>query len=284
MVRRRRLSSTPLTGPLQLVVGDHPVIPGDDLLDVFVDTDDERSAELVRQWVVLLDAAILRSPDDRPPLDLVPHNLVVDPAGTVHFIDDEWRGDVATRDLVLQRGCLYIGISIAEGGRPRGAWAGCREVRDAVVAVGRLVGLPADGSWLATAIDAEAGLQAAVTTWHGGRSELVVDALNEKMNRDLHSPVDVIPRLRDLRDRLALAESRSLELADELTAAERTIADQARRLTALEIEADVLQERERRAWAQLELMRRTITWRLTAPLRPGRRSPADGLRTSRRVG
>ena len=274
-LRRRRLSAEPLTGTLQMVVGELPVLPGDDMLDVLVDVDDERSVRLLRTWVHLVDTALARSSAHRPPLDLVPHNLVVDADGGVHVVDNEWTADFATRDLVLQRGVLYVGIKLAEGGRPPGDWRGCRVIRDAVAAIGGIVGLPADGSWIDGAIAAEADLQVAVTTWHAGRRQAVVDAIGCLLDRDVHTPVTLVQRLDELREQLHQATDARLAASNELAAATAVIADQARRLTALECEADVLQDRERRAWAQAELMRRTVSWRLTAPLRPGRRHQSD---------
>jgi SAM-dependent methyltransferase len=274
-LRRRRLSEEPLDGDLHLVVGDHPVLPGEDLLDVLIDVDDERSVALLRKWVAMVDTTIARSPSKRPPLDLVPHNLVVDADGGVHFVDNEWTADFATRDLVITRGALYVGIKLAEGGRPRGVWDGCRTIADAVAAIGAVVGLPPDGSWIDGAIAAEADLQVAVTTWHAGRRQAVADAITCLLGRDVHTPVTLVERLDELREQLRRATDAQLAAANELVGARAVIADQARRLTALECETDVLQDRERRAWAQAELMRRTVSWRLTAPLRPGRRHQGD---------
>lgn len=274
-LRRRRLSDEPMTGDVQLVVGDQPVLPGQDLLDVLVDVDDARSVKLLQRWVAMVDTNIARSASGRPPLDLVPHNLMMDSSGAVRFVDGEWTAEFATRDLVIQRGALYVGIKLAEGGRPRGAWDGCRVIRDAVTAIGAIVGLPADGSWIDGAVQAEADLQVAVTTWHAGRRQAVVDAISCLLARDVHTPVTLAERLDELREQLRQATDARLAATKELAAAHQVIADQAGRLTALECEADVLQERERRAWAQAELMRRTVSWRLTAPLRPGRRNLFD---------
>lgn len=274
-LRRRRLSDEPITGDLQLVVGDHPLLPGQDLLDVLIDVDDERSVKLLQRWVAMVDTSIARSDTGRPPLDLVPHNLMVDSGGAVRFVDGEWTAASATREQVIRRGALYVGIKLAEGGRPRGTWAGCRVIADAVAAIGRVAGLPADGSWMDAAIQAEADLQVAVTTWHAGERQAVVDAIRCLLDRDVHTPVTLVERLDELREQLRQASDARVAATAELAAAQRVIADQARRLTALECEADVLQDRERRAWAQAELMRRTVSWRLTAPLRPGRRNLLD---------
>jgi SAM-dependent methyltransferase len=271
-MRRRRLSSQDLTGGHLLVVGDSTVVQGEDLMDLIVDVDDQATVTYLNQW-----ASMVTTAPGRPPLDLVPHNIVVSATGELRFIDDEWRADFATPQMVLRRGVLYVGIKLAEGGRARGRWSGCQTFHDAVTAMGSVVGLPEDGSWIPAAIKDEADLQVAVTTSHGTDRSNVIAVLQSILARDLHSPVDLRGRLRTLREQVSAAADTAARCAAAeaaLAVARSSLDEQAQRLVAMEHKLDGLTELTRRATDEADLMRQTVSWRVTAPLRSARRGSA----------
>ncbi len=311
LIRRRRLAGPTPAGPtpagaaqdviaggaarpdgqrvgdtVTLTVRDSPFVPSRDLLDLLVDTDDPATAGYLTRWSELVRAAGAARQPAGMPIDLVPHNLVVDTAGAVVVIDDEWRSPAAGPELVLGRGALYVGIHLAHGHRPIGPWAGCDTVRDAVIAVGRVVGLAADGSWISEVVEQEAWLHTCVLARDGDitddeRHRQLVNYLQAVLAGRLHARDDALQRLRRLRverDRAAaeLGEHR-VEL-DRIRAELAGCRDDLARTTA-----DLARERTLRDEALVEndLLRATLSWRVTEPLRGVKRAAAGLTRSAR---
>lgn len=90
-----------------------PVAQGDEMVRRLLEHPDER-AVLLRRWVDLLPA------DDAEwmPVDLVPHNMIVDTDGMVAAIDQEWSARGFARSTVLVRGLLYTAVQMAQITRP----------------------------------------------------------------------------------------------------------------------------------------------------------------------
>ncbi len=269
-----------------LTVRDSPFVPSRDLLDLLVDTHDPATVRYLTRWSELVRAAAAAGDPAGMPLDLVPHNLVVDPAGTVVVIDDEWRSGAATAELVLGRGALYVGIHLAHGHRPIGPWAGCDTVRDAVVAVGGIVGLAADGSWISDVVEQEAWLHTRVLARDGDitddeRHRQLVNYLQGVLAGRLHARDDALQRLRRLRlerDRAAaeLAEYR-VELdriRDELATCRVELA----RATAGLARERLLRDE---SLVENDLLRATLSWRVTEPLRGVKRAAAGVVNSAR---
>lgn len=137
-------------------------VPGRDFLEVFVDTQDARSCALLQQWATLVaETSDAAADEDGAPLDLVPHNLVVDETDTVRLIDDEWRATGMTATDLLRRGAVALALRQRQSRPTRGAWEGVETWRDVVVAIGEAVGL--DGrDWVDETLTREARFQATV--------------------------------------------------------------------------------------------------------------------------
>lgn len=88
---------------------------GAELVQLLVDHP-ERRADLLRSWSSLV-------PDrEWAPVDLVPHNMLVEPDGTLVAIDQEWEVEGYDRDCLIVRGLLLSALGIASASR--------REVHD----------------------------------------------------------------------------------------------------------------------------------------------------------
>lgn len=283
--RRRHLTPDGERGSVWLEVRDAPYIPGADLSDVFVDTDDAASVSLLTAWKDLLlasgDAASAVS------LDLVPHNLVVGSDATLVFIDDEWRSTRHTVQDVLRRGVLTFALRLAAVRDLRGRWEGCRTVEDIAACLGESVGLQGR-EWIDDAMQVEAELQAFVAP---SRSEAPVAdnfaALRALLDRSIREPKERIDA--QLVARLGVIESERREtdcfidhlhadiselklVVENLLAAavrEQSAMDAARATHQVELERTRARHDETVAalTAELEAVRGTLSWRVTRPLR-----------------
>jgi SAM-dependent methyltransferase len=155
--RRNRLApDRPMDGPVQVRSSTTPFRPGTDLPHVIADVGVEGAAPYLRQWLELLDAALERGDDSA--LDIVPHNLVLAADGAVHPIDEELVVPGRTREQIVRRG-IYLLAKEATSASPMSRWAPHTTVGEVMVALGELVGLPSDGSWLDVHVADESELQ-----------------------------------------------------------------------------------------------------------------------------
>ena len=301
--RRRHLTPDSERGSVWLEVSDALYVPGADLSDVFVDTDDAASASLLAAWKDLLlasgDAASAVS------LDLVPHNLVVGPNNSVVFIDDEWHSTSHTVQDILRRGALSFALRLAAAGDLRGPWEGCSTVEDVVVRLGEAVGLEGR-EWIDDAVRVEAELQALVSP---SRSEAPVAdnvaALRAALDRSIRVPQERIDPQLIARVRVIESERREsdafidhlhadiselkLAIEDLAAAAVREQAELDAERAAHQAELQALEEHHEATvaaleasverWtqesasltAELKAVRATLSWRVTRPLRAIRR-------------
>jgi SAM-dependent methyltransferase len=155
--RRARLApDRPMDGPVQVRSSTTPFRPGTDLPHVIAAVGIDGAGPYLRQWLELLDAALARGDDSA--LDIVPHNLVVAADGALHPIDEELVVPGRTREQIVRRG-IYLLAKEATSASPMSRWAPHSTVGEVMVALGELVGLPADGSWLDVHVADESELQ-----------------------------------------------------------------------------------------------------------------------------
>ena len=159
-VEFRRVARTDdaLHANLTIAPGTAAYCAGRDMIDVICDPASDPGA-LLGQWLALLDAAIATG--EGTPIDLVPHNLVIDDDGVAHTIDIELISPDAPREEVVQRGLVWLADRVARR-TPPDRWDGVESVRDLAIRFGQLLGLDAEGTWVDQAITAEAKVQAEV--------------------------------------------------------------------------------------------------------------------------
>ncbi|NQX29543.1 methyltransferase domain-containing protein [Microbacteriaceae bacterium VKM Ac-2854] len=227
-------------------------VPGIDLIDRLRSATGSEARALVEGWRELAESAAERGALS---FDFVPHNLRLTAAGSLAFIDDEWRATLASAEPVLRRGVLLTAVHLQRTGilPPWSAEAGIEVGADIALLLGSWVGLPADGAWIEPTIEAEAQLQVRVGQRGPVPTPAKLLAVREAIAEVLASPVGtavptaaepaVAPPAADaaadaaaLRRRLELGEAALVSLA--LT--EKRTAD---RLTELMAEFEAHNER-----------------------------------------
>lgn len=110
-----------------------PVREGEELVRRLLERPDER-ASLVSRWAEMLPP----EGTEWMPVDLVPHNMLVDDAGVLFTIDQEWAARDFARSTVLVRGLLYSAVQIAMMSRPESLapWETIGDVVDALATAG----------------------------------------------------------------------------------------------------------------------------------------------------
>lgn len=300
---RTRLSEVPWPSDLSVSTASAPFVPGTDLLDLFLDTDDAWSAQALATWRTLVVNA---DTTGGIPLDLLPHNLIVRPDGSLEPIDDEWRNGAGDIDDVLRRGALTLALRIATGDRNRGDWAGCQTYRDVAIKIGTAIGIT-EPDWLERALNAEAEFQAEALVFPAyqvsadSARDYTIQAFNTFLDAQLHSQKRLVERQTNLLDpsaadtlrhelHLARVEAHEmLAAAAAETDAYRAAARAAqRRVDALEAERGQLSAANSVLRSEVETFRNdvrhlssvtgqqadelirtraTISWRVTRPLR-----------------
>jgi SAM-dependent methyltransferase len=151
---RTALGESRDTGQITQRLESGPVHPGQPVDEVLAHGDAETVRRVLRGWIDLLRSA--GEGPDGVALDLVPHNLLLDDAGELVFIDDEWRSRTWTVDEVIARGLIWLSHRLATipcQWRDRGT-------RRALLAeLAGLAGVEVDDAWCAAAIAREAELQ-----------------------------------------------------------------------------------------------------------------------------
>lgn len=131
-------------------------VRGRELLAVAVQ-EPERRGELLRGWAALVPDA------EWMPMDLVPHNVLVRPDGTLAAVDQEWSCRGVDRSSVLVRGLLWAAVRIALTTR-REPDAPPRTVRDLVEEMAAEIGLDLTDAVIQRFVAEESSFQAAVNT------------------------------------------------------------------------------------------------------------------------
>src|SRR5438445_8182166 len=107
-------SGTGEAAGLTQVLKDSTYIPGTDMTEEMVGTEDDRLKELLRHWLLILDA----HGGGAGAIDALPRNIICRPDGRFLQIDDEWRDPSYTRDDIVQRGALLTGLYLADHSPP----------------------------------------------------------------------------------------------------------------------------------------------------------------------
>ena len=222
----------------------HPYIPGRLMLDAIGawDTSDAGRKELLQQWVAYIDARLADS-DAAALWDALPHNIVINGADELHCIDEEWTFVGTTRDGLLARGALLTGLALASSTRTA-QWTGMATVGDLVDDIGAKLGLPP--GWLELAVEQESAFQAEVI---GPRAidpdgVLARHDVAARLRAELALPLSIMP--------MAPGRERNEDAA--------TVAELNR------IRAE-LTDVDTRTNTTIAAMQRSISWRVTRPLR-----------------
>ncbi len=153
---------------------------GDELVELLA-AEPGRRRELLHAWAALV-------PDGEwAPVDLVPHNVIVEPDGSLVVVDQEWWFRGYQRDCVLVRGLLWAAVRLALTTRPE-AGAPPRTILDLVSELAEDVDLTLDDELLGRFLDAESQFQAAVNTssvLEADRRRRSVDDLRATFDTDL---------------------------------------------------------------------------------------------------
>lgn len=153
-LRRGVLGERRGTGGPSHRVGSGPVLPGRPLVDEIAAGDPAFTERVLREWRAMAEATA--ADGDGVAVDLVPHNLLVDDDGRLHYIDDEWRSPDWTADDVVGRGLIWLVERLSN--RPS-AWQNRPSRRALLDELAALIGFGPDGDWRARVIHREAVLQ-----------------------------------------------------------------------------------------------------------------------------
>lgn len=148
--------------PIRLREYIEPAYAGIDLVTFCQDADDTAVSDILGDWSDMLEKRA--SSDNEIPLDLVPHNLILQPDGTLAVFDEEWMikpGGFIDMDHVHKRGVLWLAARVCQRRRSQQP-ASKVTVRDQAIRYGAMIGLPKDGSWLDHTLSVEARFQALV--------------------------------------------------------------------------------------------------------------------------
>ena len=149
----------PSDTPVQLQLGRTPWTGGTDFLVLLSHANDKELIDWLGRWTDLLSDEYEQG--QPVPIDLLPHNLVALPDRTLRVIDSKFVQRGIAREAVVARGALVTGQRLSRMTKPS-RW-GAFTVEAVVRYVGTLIGLPADGSWIADAVAGEATFQAEVS-------------------------------------------------------------------------------------------------------------------------
>ena len=268
---------------VQLRLGRTPWIAGTDFLDLLSQATDKELIDWLGRWTDLLTLEF--EPGQPTPIDLLPHNLVALPDGLLRAIDSKFVQNGIAREAVVARGALVTGIRLSRLTKPS-RW-GAFTVEEVVRYIGTLIGLPADGSWIADAVAGEAAFQAEVslhTPEPPTRAEAV--GLQEAVLWDeLHLPLALSSEynpgvgariaLEAELSRMGAAYGRLVDSHDALVSAHHTAVDgHAQQMATIldqlgTSQADLYTTRISldAHVAEFARIKATSSWRLTRPLR-----------------
>lgn len=263
--RRRVAGSRAESGRLELRVSSGDLVEGQDLLEELESADPGLLARRLSQWRELVETH--GRDGDAISIDLLPHNVIVRDDGRLHPIDLEWwLRDGRGVEAVVERGVFQLAWRMAARGEPR-FWPG-QTVADIARRLGELVGLDAEGAWLAGCIEKEAEILAEVTVAERGSAEWreAVARMTSSMQRELSSSPDGFPAgarlperfeavVAELSRREAEVESLQKEIErlrgveKELSELRQEVAQQEARLSSLStaLEATAAREAELRS-------------------------------------
>ena len=189
--------------------------------------------EFADRWLAMLRETLEQAPGSA--IDLVPHNLVVDDDGRPYPIDHEFDGWPLPFEQIVRRGIYQLAVRVTPLAPPE-RWAPAQTVGEVMIALGRLVGLAGDGSWVEQFLDEEIALRAAVDPtpldaeqWHTATREWLQTTLARRLENQALGE-RTYDRIATVRKNLGEARRRADRLQRELDQAREQL-ERARRLT-----------------------------------------------------
>ena len=125
---------------------------GTDLTDIVAREGVAAFGRYADRWLALLDDVLAHDPGAA--VDALTHNIVIDDDDNLQPIDVEFTGVVMTRDQLVRRAIFIFAGRIVEIAPPE-RFAPALTTREVMIELGLLVGLDADGDWIATSIEDE---------------------------------------------------------------------------------------------------------------------------------
>lgn len=213
-------------GPLRFRPHVEPYARGRSLVAHLAGTADPAHAErLLRDWVSLVEDVAERGD---VPWDLIPRNVVVDAAGTMRPIDQEWHLDGATADVVVHRGAFWLASDLL-GSSPRPAWLCGRTLGQVADFLLRLAGQHVGPDWLDEFVRDEAAATSFVSPLNPPQSRALVERQNGRILTAISRSTPGEPS--DDGDRTPAADSPSLQaVVDSLLATNEQLRDQIEQL------------------------------------------------------
>lgn len=199
-------SQPPSSGLLELRLVDDDLVVGEDLVEVISRGDKAEIRAYLQEWTEILLGVIdeRESGDLSIPIDLVPHNLVVDTTGKLRAIDQEWwwTGECSVDDVVA-RGLLCLAERVAYRGNPS-LWKAVT-VGELFFEFARLIDIAPTEDWKLRCIAFEASIHANlpfVTDSDIGLDQRIqqhfLDLLDRPLTQCTHSRAqDVVDLMRD---------------------------------------------------------------------------------------
>ena len=225
--RRRLLDSakSASSGGLTLRVSEQSFVDGRDFVELLAESDDEALERWLRRW-----SDLVRGRKAVGAMDLSPHNFVVDAAGNLAEIDQEWSLDAYESEDFVGRGVFGLAVQITERTPPE-RWQGTR-VRDVAVRLGALAGLDQDGEWIEPTVAREAEIQALVlsTTPDAADWDARVEAHRKGLMERLDKPLLETPFGEREWDRRRAAESARDEATRDVSQLQHDLRAQHRQL------------------------------------------------------
>lgn len=240
-------------GPLQVRPHVEPYIHGQSLVAHLAQaTTCAEAQELLQRWVSLVETY---ASDDNVPWDLIPRNVLIDKAGTLRPIDQEWDLEATTVETVIRRGVFWL-VTDLLGAGARPSWLrgeSYSEVADFLI---RLAGPAADPDWLAIFVQEEAAATSFVGPLNPPRAHHHVERQNGHILSAIsHSTPGAEPTGSD--DRNGATDSSALQaVVDSLLAANEQLRRQLEELDR-QRRHDALTQRDHSIGitAELEVMR-----------------------------
>jgi SAM-dependent methyltransferase len=203
-------------------VNSGPVLPGRALIHEIAKGDPAFVGTALVQWRAMVEESA--SDPDGVAIDLVPHNLLVDDAGRLTFIDDEWRSTEWSADDVVARGLVWLCERLST---VPSVWQ-TRPTRRALLGeLADLIGFAPGGDWAAAALRREAVLQ--VEVLRRGRGQEGYDAEVIRTETELATLLEVPmsplrPKLGELTAERDAARADAAKLREEAMATHAALA------------------------------------------------------------
>jgi len=260
MSRRPLVADAPVGAAVRLFVQSGVLAEGEDLVRRMAHTSsDEELALLLKAWTDELDRVLEEG--SLPAMDLLPHNAIITPTGTITFIDAKWELAGFQRSDILARAAFQTAWRLAGFTSPS-RWPAIT-LEALALHIGALLDIAPETGWLAGTLDKEAHFQAQVSV--GGPDDRTNEdeirhmraALEDQLAQPLAvlasaRPFDLSPVLERLYAELGRASSLILSEESRAAAGEARAAAEEARAAAEEARAAAEADRANAAeeWAR----------------------------------